>query len=150
MVRDTGFHHALKVHQELCTGCIHCMAVCPTRAIRVRNGKAMIIANRCVDCGECYRSCPVSAIGVEQDDLSMIFGFKTRAILIPSVLIGLFSHKIPVSAIYAALGKTGFTHVYQVENTIDMVLDAYREFRQTNKQRPLISSFCPATAAARA
>ncbi len=141
---DTEFHHALKVHSELCTGCIHCMAVCPTRAIRVRNGKAMIIANRCVDCGECYRSCPVSAIGVEQDDLNMIFGFKTRAILIPSVLIGLFSHKIPVTAIYSALGKIGFTHVYQVENTIDMVLDAYREFRLANKQRPLISSFCPA------
>lgn len=120
------------------------MTVCPTRAIRVRNGKARIIANRCVDCGECYKACPVSAIEVEQDDLQMIFRFDARVILIPSILIGQFSHKIPASSIYSALREIGFTHVFQVENTVDMVLDAYSEYRQKTEIRPLISSFCPA------
>lgn len=138
------FHHALKVHSELCIGCTHCMTACPTKAIRVRNGLAVITDNRCVDCGECYRACPVNAIGVEQDDLEMIFRFPVRVILIPSVLIGQFSHKINVSAIYAALLEIGFTHVYQVENTVDMVLEAYNEYRSKEERRPLISSFCPA------
>lgn len=120
------------------------MTACPTRAIRVRNGKAIIAANKCVDCGECYRSCPVSAIGVEQDDLEMIFRFPVRVILIPSVLIGQLSHKINVNSIYRALKEIGFTHVYQVENTVDMVLDAYREYKLKNEIRPLISPFCPA------
>lgn len=120
------------------------MIVCPTKAIRVRKGKAMIIASRCVDCGECYKACPVSAIGVEQDDLDMILKFPVRVILIPSVLIGQFSHKIPATSIHRALGKIGFTHVYQVENTVDMVLDAYNEYALQNENRPLISSFCPA------
>jgi iron only hydrogenase large subunit-like protein len=138
------FHHALKVHDDLCIGCTHCMTVCPTKAIRVRYGKAKIIANKCVDCGECYKSCPVSAIGVEQDDLEMIFRFPVRVILIPSILIGQFSHKILTSLIYGALKDIGFTHVYQVENTVDMVLDAYSEYKLKNEIRPLISSFCPA------
>jgi iron only hydrogenase large subunit-like protein len=120
------------------------MTVCPTRAIRVRNGKAGIMADKCVDCGECYRSCPVSAIGVKQDDLDLIFRYKTRVILIPGVLIGQFSHKIPVSSIYRALGEIGFTHVYHVENTVDMVLDAYADYAASTTIRPLISSFCPA------
>jgi len=120
------------------------MTVCQTQAIRVRNGKATIIANRCVDCGECYKACPVGAIGVEQDDLKMIFGFPVRVILIPSVLIGQFSHKIPSSRIYQALKEIGFTHVYHVENTVDMVLDAYGKYKSRTKIRPLISSFCPA------
>jgi iron only hydrogenase large subunit-like protein len=141
---NTEFHHALKVDSDLCTGCTHCMTVCPTRAIRVRKGMASIIANKCVDCGECYRACPVSAISVEQNDLDIIFRYPVRVILIPSVLIGQFSHRIPASRIYCALKDLGFTHVYQVENTVDMVLEAYSGFKEKNEIRPLISSFCPA------
>lgn len=142
--KNSDFHHALTVYDDLCTGCTHCMTACPTRAIRVRKGKATIIPNRCIDCGECYRVCPVSAIGVEQDDLQMIFNFPVRVILIPSILIGQFSHKIMASAIYKALKEIGFTHVYQVENTVDMVLDAYKAYGSRTSIRPLISSFCPA------
>ncbi|MRR24327.1 4Fe-4S dicluster domain-containing protein, partial [bacterium] len=138
------FHHALAVQSDLCTGCTHCMTVCPTRAIRVRNGKAHIIANRCVDCGECYRECPVSAITVEQDDLRMIFRFPVRVILIPSILIGQFPRKIMASSIYNALKEIGFTHVFEVENTVDMVIEAGRQVMLENKDRPMISSFCPA------
>jgi iron only hydrogenase large subunit-like protein len=142
--QNRDFHHALFVHDDLCTGCTHCMTICPTQAIRVRGGKAKIIANKCVDCGECYKACPVSAIGVEQDDLEMIFKFPVRVILIPSVLTGQFSRKIMTSSIYNALKEIGFTHVYEVENTVEMVLDAFRQYRHEQKERPMISSFCPA------
>ena len=120
------------------------MTVCPTQAIRVRNGKAILIPNRCVDCGECYKACPVSAIHVEQDDLSMIFNFPVRVILIPSVLIGQFPRKIMTSSIYNALKDIGFTHIYEVENSVDMVLEASRIYMQEHKERPMISSYCPA------
>jgi Fe-S-cluster-containing hydrogenase component 2 len=120
------------------------MTVCPTKAIRVKQGKAMILVNRCVDCGECYKACPVSAIGVEQDDLQMIFRFPVRVLLIPSVLVGQISHKVPVENIYRALREIGFTHVYHVENTVDMVLEAYDKYAGTTEVRPMISSFCPA------
>jgi iron only hydrogenase large subunit-like protein len=142
--QNMDFHHALTVHNDLCIGCTHCMSVCPTQAIRVRNGKAIIMANRCVDCGECYKACPVSAIGVEQDDLEMIFRYPVRVILIPSVLIGQFPRKIMASSIYNALKEIGFTHIYEVENTVDMVLEAGRQYMYEHKIRPLISSYCPA------
>ena len=138
------FHHALYVDNDLCIGCTHCMTICPTQAIRVRNGKAIILANRCVDCGECYKACPVSAIGVEQDDLEMIFRYPVRVILIPSVLIGQFPRKIMTTSIYNALKDIGFTHIYEVENTVDMVLEAGRQYMHEHKIRPLISSYCPA------
>ena len=142
--QNRDFHHALTVHNDLCIGCTHCMTVCPTQAIRVRKGKATIMANRCVDCGECYKACPVSAIVVEQDDLAMIFKFPIRVILIPSVLIGQFPKKIMTSSIYNALKEIGFTHIYEVENTVDMVLEAYRQYMHEHKERPMISSYCPA------
>ncbi len=141
---NMDFHHALAVRNDQCIGCTHCMTVCPTQAIRVRNGKAIIIANRCVDCGECYKACPVSAIKVEQDDLDMIFRFPVRVILIPSVLVGQFPRKIMTSSIYKALKDIGFTHVFEVENSVDMVVTAGRQYMREHKQRPMISSYCPA------
>jgi Fe-S-cluster-containing hydrogenase component 2 len=37
--QDKDFHHALKVIDEVCIGCAHCMIVCRTQAIRIREGK---------------------------------------------------------------------------------------------------------------
>jgi iron only hydrogenase large subunit-like protein len=142
--QNIDFHHALVIRKDVCTGCTHCVTICPTKAIRIREGKASITANKCVDCGECYKACPVSAIGVEQDDLEMIFRFPVRVILIPSVLIGQFAPKITSSSINKALKDIGFTHVYQVENTVDMVINAYKHCSKEQKARPFISSFCPA------
>ncbi len=138
------FHHALKVLEDICIGCTLCMTVCPTRAIRIKDGIARIMDNHCIDCGECYKSCPVNAIIVEQDDFQEIFKFKARVILVPAVLIGQFPEKIPAGKIYSALHELGFTHIYEVENTVGYILDGYRQQETTLEARPLISSFCPA------
>ena len=52
------FKHSLKVNGYLCRGCTACMRTCPTAAIRIREGKAVIADNKCVDCGECIKACP--------------------------------------------------------------------------------------------
>jgi iron only hydrogenase large subunit-like protein len=143
-LNETYFHHALKVLEEVCIGCTHCMTVCPTQAIRVRKGKAQINDNRCIDCGECYNACPVNAFIVEQDDFASIKQFKARVALVPGVLIGQFPSKIPTSDIYNALKNLGFTHIFEVENTIGFILEGYEEEKQNGLRKPMISSFCPA------
>ena len=138
------FHHALKVLDEVCIGCTHCMSVCPTQAIRLRKGVARIIDNRCIDCGECYRVCPVNAIIVEQDDFEDIHSYKARVALVPGVLIGQFPERIKTEDLYKALLNLGFTHVYEVENTAGFVLDGFEKEIERSEKRPMISSFCPA------
>jgi ferredoxin len=49
------------VAENKCTGCGACLDVCPAEAIRVSNGKAMILLE-CVGCGACPRVCPEGAI----------------------------------------------------------------------------------------
>lgn len=139
------FYHALKVVEEVCIGCTHCMNVCPTSAIRVKNGLAVINKNACVDCGECLKSCPVNAIIVEQDDFTQIFNFKQRVALLPTVLLGQFPDDISEKQIYSVIHDLGFTHVYEVDETVDVLKEATKSYMTKHHQeRPFISSFCPA------
>jgi len=139
------FHHALKIQKEQCIGCSHCMHVCPTEAIRVRDGKAELFENRCIDCGECFRVCPVNAIIIEQDDFNKIFQYKYRVALLPAVLIGQFPEDVKASQIYNVLLDLGFTDVYEVEHAVDVLQNAMQNYAKRNEdKKPLISSFCPA------
>lgn len=139
-----GFHHALKISPEKCYGCTLCMNVCPTQAIRIRNGLALLISNRCIDCGECYRVCPASAIMVEQDDFRKIFDYKHRVALIPSVLLGQFPANISIDKIYGVLIELGFTHVFNVDHGAEILKSIYKTTFRSSPVKPMISSFCPA------
>ncbi|MFP4525676.1 MAG: [Fe-Fe] hydrogenase large subunit C-terminal domain-containing protein [Bacteroidales bacterium] len=142
---ETVFHHALKIQRDICIGCAHCMNVCPTGALRVRNGKAELYNERCIDCGECYRVCPVSAISVEQDDFQKIFDYPTRVALIPEILFGQFPENVGKKLIYNALKQIGFTSVFEVEHAADILKPATVEYiKSTKQEKPLISAFCPA------
>jgi ferredoxin len=49
------------VNTKRCTGCGSCTDVCPTEAIRIEDGRAVITLD-CIDCGACPRVCPEGAI----------------------------------------------------------------------------------------
>lgn len=120
-MEEANFYHALKIDNDRCIGCTHCMKECPTGAIRIRDGKALIHKDWCVDCGECLKSCPTEAIYVEQDDFQRIFDYKCRVALMPTVFIGQFSKYTTEKEIISAVMELGFTHVFQVEFTADMI-----------------------------
>ena len=137
-------YHALKVDEKKCIGCTHCMKACPTEAIRIRDGIAVIQEKRCVDCGHCIRVCPADAIYIEQDDIDKIKTFKYRVLLFPAVMIGQFPEKYTEDHIYDAMLKIGFTHIYEVEQPIGILKKSIREYRKKSKHnKPHISTFCP-------
>ncbi|MEA3505546.1 MAG: [Fe-Fe] hydrogenase large subunit C-terminal domain-containing protein [Bacteroidota bacterium] len=144
-MNDKLFHHALKIDRDLCTGCTHCISVCPTEALRIKDGKAILNKQRCVDCGECYKECPVSAIKIEHDDFDDIFKYKHRIALFPSVMISQFPDKFPPKQIYSTLLELGFTHVYEVEHSVDTLKEISNNYQSKHpEKKPLISTFCPA------
>ncbi len=144
-MKNTDFHHALKILKDVCTGCTHCMNICPTEAIRVKDGKAELISNRCVDCGFCFRVCPVNAIIVEQDDFNRIFEYKVRVALVPAVLTGQFPENVSTRQIHSELMELGFTHICEVEQGVEVLHEAMMEYIDKHSDtKPLISSFCPA------
>lgn len=139
------FHHAFKIREDVCTGCSLCMRVCPTQALRIKDGVARLIEDQCVDCGECFRTCPVHAIIIEQDDFSRIFDYKHRVALVPAVLHGQFKHEVSIAEISAVLKSLGFTWVYEVEHGAEVLKPAIEDLMTVRSlPRPLISAYCPA------
>jgi hypothetical protein len=122
------------------------MQVCPTQAIRIIDGHADIMPERCVDCGECYRVCPMRAICVKDDGLSFVSGDAYRIALVPSVFIGQFPSKHTASEIMDAVKQIGFDEVFEVEQAVDFIKKIYDTIADEAdfSIRPIIGSFCPA------
>jgi len=55
---------AAVVDVEKCSGCSECANACPSEAIKIDDGKAVVIEENCLDCAACVDACPNEAISV--------------------------------------------------------------------------------------
>lgn len=139
------FRHALKLNDYLCSGCTACMKICPTGAIRIKGGKAVLSDNKCVDCGECIKACSKKAIYIKQDDFQLLENYGCRVALVPATFIGQFDEKYKTKEIYSCLYKLGFTHIYEVEHSVEFLTELYKEYMAAHPDiRTFISPYCPA------
>ena len=47
--------------KDRCKACYTCVRECPAKAIRVSEGQASVIAQRCIGCGNCISVCSQGA-----------------------------------------------------------------------------------------
>ena len=142
-MEETKFYHALKIDNDRCVGCTHCMTKCPTGAIRIREGKASIRKGWCVDCGECLKACPTEAIYVEQDDFQKIFDDKARVVLVSDWFYRAVLQIYDGGRYFQCAVRTGLYDVFQVEFTADMIHREMLRQMELAEDKPVISSFCP-------
>jgi iron only hydrogenase large subunit-like protein len=137
--------HSVTLDEDLCRGCTNCIANCPTEAIRVRNGKAFIISERCIDCGECIRSCPSHAKKALSDPINVIEKYDYKVALPAPSFYGQFKDKVGADRILSALLEIGFDDVYEVARAAEIVSIATKKIIDSGEYpKPLISSSCPA------
>ena len=79
---EHGYNHSVTLDLDKCKGCTNCLMHCPTEAIRVRDGRAHIIAERCIDCGECIRVCEHHAKVATTNPLSAINRYPYKICLL--------------------------------------------------------------------
>ena len=76
-LNDVGVEgcRAFSFDSELCRGCKKCAVAesCPTKAVSVVNGKAIIDTSKCTSCGVCVAKCPFGAVPKEAASVCRIF-----------------------------------------------------------------------------
>ena len=136
--------HSVTLDSDKCKGCIHCVKRCPTEAIRVRNGKAVILSELCVDCGECIRVCPHHAKKAVYDPFSMIKNYTYTIAMPAPTLYGQVNNLDDIDYVLTALKHMGFDQVFEVSRAAELVSEATRLKMQEGSLRyPIISSACP-------
>lgn len=138
------YKHSVLLDVSKCTGCTTCLKHCPTEAIRIRNGHAVINPDRCIDCGECIRVCPHKAKKAVLGRLSNMDAFKWKIALPAPTLYGQFDNLDDVDYVLDGLLKIGFDEVFEVSKAAELVSAYTRRYLKTDGiVKPVISSACP-------
>lgn len=139
------YKQSVQLIKEKCIGCTNCIKRCPTEAIRVQNGKALIISDRCLDCGECIRVCQSNAKVAVSDPLSVTEGYDYKIAIPAPSLYGIADSDVSTDRILTGLKHIGFDDVFEVASAAEIITRRTNEFLDMNKKGgPFISSSCPA------
>lgn len=139
-----AYEHSVLLDPSKCTGCTTCMRHCPTEAIRIKDGRAVIQSDRCIDCGECIKHCDSGAKRAVCDKLSDMDVYKWKIALPAPSLYGQFDNLDDIDYVLNGLLKIGFDEVYEVAKAAELVSAYTRIYLQTEGiKKPAISSACP-------
>ena len=138
------YEHSVLLDESKCTGCTTCLKHCPTEAIRIKGGRAVINPDRCIDCGECIRNCPHKAKKAVCGKLSNMEHFKWKIALPAPTLYGQFDNLEDIDYVLDGLIKIGFDEVFEVAKAAELVSAYTRQYLKTDGvKKPAISSACP-------
>lgn len=141
---ELTYYHSIFIEPSKCHGEMSCLRSCPVQAIRVRNGKAKLLDDRCIDCGECLNICNNDAIIPVTNSFNEFSKYK-YTIAVPSIaLYTQFGRNVHPKTILNALKNIGFDEVADITNACVSVVKALNNYiKNHHGKKPLLSSFCP-------
>ena len=139
------YKHSVSLDVEKCKGCTACLKRCPTEAIRIHDGHAVISPVRCIDCGECIKVCSSKAKKATHDSLSVLNDYKYTIALPAPSFYGQFDNLDNIGYIIKGLKELGFDDVFEVACAAELVSAYTRKYiNREDVKKPVISSACPA------
>jgi len=138
----------IEIDEATCNGCVLCMKVCPTKAIRVKDVRMAHIVGDCISCGECVHVCPRGAIRAVTTQDYDLDASRYSAVSTVAVAYSQFGNDVMPNDILLALRRMGFQYVFDHAYFNEMFSVALEFFLREHSQRedpswPLISPVCP-------
>lgn len=131
--------------KEDCEGCTNCVKNCPTKAIRVHQGRAWIKEEYCIDCAACIRNCEYHAKQTKTTRLHEALDDKYNIALIPPSFYAQIPSEITPDILKHKLLNMGFSGAINV-SVGAVIYSAHVSHLLENKNttaEPMISSACP-------
>ncbi len=132
--------------KDRCRVCYTCVRECPVKAIKINNGQAEVIHERCIGCGNCVIVCSQGAkvfLDTKQPLLDTLSNSsQVIAMMAPSFPAEF--HDIDYRILVGMLKKLGFYKVVEVAFGADLVSMEYKKILSQSKNKTYISSDCPA------
>lgn len=133
--------------KDKCRVCYTCVRECPVKAIKIINGQAEVLSERCIGCGNCVSVCSQQAKvyynSVDRVGEMLARGDKVVACLAPSFPAD-FPEINDYKALVGMLKSLGFYKVLDVAFGADLVAEEYRKVITTGAEKGFITSDCPA------
>ena len=127
-----------------CHDCYKCLRNCPVKAIKIENGHASVIPEKCVACGNCVKACPSNAKRVRSDidrAKNLILAKKDVYVSLAPSWSGVFEHSS--GKMIAILKKLGFKGVSETALGAQEVSVKTAEILNKSEKGLYISSACP-------
>ncbi len=138
------YTHSVALDADKCRGCTSCLKHCPTEAIRIKDGHAIINSQRCIDCGQCIRNCAHHAKKPISGSLDRMHDFKYTVALPAPALFGQFEALDDIDYVLNGLLQIGFDDFFEVAQAAELVSGYTRLYLHNEMARkPVISSACP-------
>ncbi|HUT32187.1 MAG TPA: (Fe-S)-binding protein [Planctomycetota bacterium] len=142
---------SLRVVAGQCTGCLRCLSVCPTEALRIRGARLaarkaepQVLEHLCIECGACIAACAAGALaprGVEE----AFEGLAGAPLVVPAAFLVQFGPRVSAAAALAALARLGFDTVAVTAGWEQALRDAVLALaREQGCRWPVLSPACPA------
>lgn len=147
MAHNSTYKQLVFTVKDRCRVCFTCVRDCPAKAIKIINGQAEVISERCIGCGNCVRVCRQGAktyLRLTSDVLELLqSGKRTVACVAPSFPAE-FTEIADYRKFVGMVKLLGFDYVTEVAFGADMVALAYKQLHQSESEKGIISSDCPA------
>lgn len=133
--------------KNLCKVCYTCVRECPVKAIRIINGQAEVIPERCIACGNCVKVCSQGAKVYRRSKAEVLEILEDNKISVACIAPSFpaeFDEIEDYRILVGMIRKLGFDRVVEVSFGADLVAAGYRKIFDKPANRPVITSDCPA------
>ncbi len=127
-----------------CHDCYKCIRECPVKAIKIEDGHASVIPERCIACGNCVKACPSNAKRVRNDiDKAKNLILAQKDVYVSLAPSWRASFENSAEKMIAVLKRLGFKDVSETALGAQEVSIKTAQMLNNTEHGLFISSACP-------